>query len=34
MKLKQLITAATTTLLLASGAALAQVPQYGANVNL
>ena len=34
MKLKQLIAAATTTLLLASGAALAQVPQYGANVNL
>ncbi len=34
MKLKLLITAATTTLLLASGAALAQVPQYGANVNL
>ncbi len=34
MKLKQLIAAATTTLLLATGAALAQVPQYGANVNL
>ncbi len=33
-KLKQLITAATTTLLLASGAAFAQVPQYGASVNL
>ena len=33
MKLKQLITVATTSLLLTSGAAFAQVPQYGANVN-